>query len=462
MSQLPRVLVISHNVFSRVNAMGRTLAGLLSCVPPEQLAQLYFHTEIPTMDMCTRYFRVTDRDVLRSVFTRRAGGHRFEESDLRPDVARVRTDVGVTARVYQYARRRTPMIYRLRNTMWWAGKWRSRELDTWIREFDPQVIFFASGDYEFAYRVTLDIAERYRLPVVIYCCDDSYMETSGASSRAAVRIRHRLLRVATQVMAGSTSMLVISEKMARDYAALFDLPIRVVKIATELDPRPVPLEERHGIMYAGDLGVGRVGPLVELGRVLKAADLPGLACIDVYSGDTNPETLAQLTEENGIRFHGAVTSDRLRPILGHARYLLHVESFDEVHKRRTRYSLSTKIADSLASGACLIAYGPADIASMEYLRELDAAILPTRAEELPDLLMTFEQDCAGYVSLSRRAQKAAQEHHSREAMVQTMTEALREAVCPGDDLYGTLYCAIKGEDNNCMRAESSTGGGGRP
>lgn len=429
MSQQPRVLVISHNVFSRVNAMGRTLASLLSCVPPERLAQLYFHTEIPTMDMCTRYFRVTDRDVLRSVFTRRARGHRFEESDLRPDAARVRTDAGMTARVYQYARRRTPMIYRLRNTMWRVGKWRSRELDTWIREFDPQVIFFASGDYEFAYRVTLDIAERYRLPVVTYCCDDYYMETPGRSSRAAVRVRRRLLRVATQVMAESTSMLVICEKMARDYATLFDLPIRVVKIATEVDPTPTPLEERQGVLYAGNLGVGRIGPLVELGRVLRAAALPGLSCIDVYSGDTNPETLAQLTEENGIRFHGAVTSDRLRPILGHAKYLLHVESFDEIHKRRTRYSLSTKIADSLASGACPVAYGPADLASIEYLRELDAAILPARAEDLPDLLMTFEHDHASYISLSRRAQKAAQEQHSREAVDRVVTAALQEAVC---------------------------------
>ena len=62
----PRVLVISHNVFSTGNNMGRSLAGLFSGWDPDRLSQLYFCPEEPQLSLCRRYFRVTDGDVLRA------------------------------------------------------------------------------------------------------------------------------------------------------------------------------------------------------------------------------------------------------------------------------------------------------------------------------------------------------------------------------------------------------------
>ena len=60
----PRVLVISHNVFSTGNNMGRSLAGLFSGWDPDRLSQLYFCPEEPQLSLCRRYFRVTDGDGL--------------------------------------------------------------------------------------------------------------------------------------------------------------------------------------------------------------------------------------------------------------------------------------------------------------------------------------------------------------------------------------------------------------
>ena len=62
MNDNPRILVISHNVFSKSTAMGKTMSSMLSCVPPENLAQLYFHSEVPTTDVCKNYFRITDQN----------------------------------------------------------------------------------------------------------------------------------------------------------------------------------------------------------------------------------------------------------------------------------------------------------------------------------------------------------------------------------------------------------------
>ena len=54
----PRVLVISHTVFSATGNMGKTMMRMLAGIPPDRLAQLYFHQEIPTRRCCLRYFEL--------------------------------------------------------------------------------------------------------------------------------------------------------------------------------------------------------------------------------------------------------------------------------------------------------------------------------------------------------------------------------------------------------------------
>ena len=88
----PRVLVISHNVFSASGNMGKTMESLLGGVEPEHLAQLYFHSEVPTRRCCLRYFRVTDRDMLRSVPLRRPVGRAYGPDDIDQGRAVSRTD----------------------------------------------------------------------------------------------------------------------------------------------------------------------------------------------------------------------------------------------------------------------------------------------------------------------------------------------------------------------------------
>ena len=62
--------------------------------------------------------------------------------------------------------------------------------------------------------------------------------------------------------------------------------------------------------------------------------------------------------------------------------LLHVESFDKKTIARVKYSVSTKIADSLTSGIPLFAYGPEKIASIEHLKRNGCAVIATSREEL--------------------------------------------------------------------------------
>ena len=425
MEQFPRVLVISHNVFSDLSAMGKSLKSLLSCVPTDNLAQLYFHSEVPTTDVCKNYLRIRDQDVLSSIITRNAKCSVYSEKDVEYNRDRSRTDSGVIAKVYQYSRKRKPWMYNLRNLMWKLGRWNTRELRKWIDGFSPEIIFFASGDYSFAYSVACLLSEELDIPIVTWCCDDYYICRRYADTVGGRYCYRNLMKWVKRVSARTESVIVISDEMKRDYAGIFDKPIYVMRISAQENKNALPVSKRTGIAYIGGLGVNRITPLVELGRKLKSERIPGFEYIDVYSGDRNEKTLAYLTENNGIRFHGSVPGEQVSGILGSAKYILHVEAFDELSKSRTKYSLSTKIGESLKSGACIIAYGPRDISSISYLLENDAARVLDSAEELPTTIRELNNRQDLYLHYVKKALETAEKNHNKESNDLMMANILK-------------------------------------
>lgn len=422
-----RVLVVSHNVFSASGNMGKTMMRMLAGISPENLAQVYFHQEIPTRACCLRYFRITDSDVLRSVFTRRARFRIFSSCDIDESASQSRTDTGNLAKVYQFSRRRTPMIYFLRDTMWCLGKWKTRALKDWARAFAPDVIFFAAGDYAFSYRVALYLSGLLRVPITMWCADDYFI--APQQSRSLLRRLHcrRLRKLAQRVTERSKSVITISDAMQRDYAQLFGFPVQTIRISSDANPAALPRAQREGISYVGNLGLDRITPLVELGRALKAAQLPGFETIRVYSGERNPATLAQITEENGLTFCGRLTEQGVERVLGASKFLILVESFDRSAIRRTKYSLSTKVAESLRSGACIIAYGPDEIASIEYLRRHKAACILNSAAEFPEAVRRLCTAADEYDAHIQCAQSLAEQFHSAKTNEKCIEKILAQA-----------------------------------
>ena len=80
-----KVLIISHNPLCTYNAMGKTLASLFSRFSREELCQLYIYPSYPDMDLCSSYFRVTDKEVLHSIGHSASPGCEVDKSLIRCD-----------------------------------------------------------------------------------------------------------------------------------------------------------------------------------------------------------------------------------------------------------------------------------------------------------------------------------------------------------------------------------------
>lgn len=405
-----RVLIISHNIFSNTESMGKTLSSFFRSWPKDDIAQLYFHSEIPTTHICKRYFRITDVDVLRRILGGHRCGQELSDKDIHEDLPTSRTDSGITARIYQYARKRTPIIYWLRNLIWKRGRWYTPELGKWLHEFKPDCIFFASGDYAFAYRVAKKIATELSIPIVVYCCDDYYLSKVNGAGKLYEYNYCELMNTVTDLMTKTKHIICICSQMARCYQSYFGIPAST--ILTGAGTFRVNEKRENRIVYIGGLGCKRVHGLIDLGRALlrmNGVNWPKM--IDVYSSERRAEIVNLLTENNGIRFHGAVSAESVKELYETSRYAIHTESFDEEMRQKVRFSISTKIADMLASGVCIVAYGPKGIASMDYLEDnKSACVIHHNQDIITALIELFGSDTAQRDYISKAKEMASKNH----------------------------------------------------
>jgi hypothetical protein len=392
---LPRVLVISHNVFSNTGSMGKTLSAFFTGWDHDKLAQLYFHSEVPNSTICKNYYRITDFEILKSIFKRKAVGEILTENDICEDLANTRTDKGIKSDIYQYGRKRKPYMYCGRNLLWKFGRWHTHQLDKWIDQFDPQIIFFAAGDYMFAFEIALSLAESRSIPIVVSFVDDYYLVHRNSISPLYWINRYFFNRKFAEIVSKSVSYLTISDQMKEAYFNTFKKEGHVMMTASSLlDILNNKTSSSIKISYIGNLGYNRWKPLVQIGRVLKSINYKEQLHIDVYSSEKRAEVLKHLTEANGIQFKGFLDSNQVIEIMHESTLLLHVEELDnEINKEKIKYSISTKIADTLASGTCLFAYGPAGVASIDYLKQNNAACVVTEKDNLPEYFSRVECIC---------------------------------------------------------------------
>lgn len=423
----PRVLVISHNMFGFGNNMGRTLNAMFQGWDINNIAQLCFQSEKDVGDVCRNFYRITDTDVLRSIVKGTRCGRRMDVEQEAENLGTGRGHNKILLKFYDYARKRVPIVYLMRSLLWRTDKWHTEALDEWIDEFAPEIIFFASGDYAFAYDIAYEIASTRNIPIMTYCCDDHYLHEPKRRSLLARHNKKRFMKSVQKVMDKTSVIATICEKMMKDYSAFFKkdaFALYTSTLYTKLDA-----EKENKISYIGHLSLDRDKEILRIAKALKNVYVGNKpSYVDVYSRTDDEKILKNLTAENGVRFNGPLDSKEVTAEIAKSLAVIHVESLSSNDILDVRYSVSTKIADSLASGTPLLAVGPADIASIEYLRDNDAAFVVSDAGKLEETLIKLLTDEKERERITKNALLLAEKNHNYEKNTELLRNKMSEIV----------------------------------
>lgn len=406
-----KVLIISHVPCSTYEAMGITFCSLFRSFRREELCQLYFYPSIPDVDICEDYYQVTDMDLLKSFMIMPVTGR-----SVLPDLEHhslFRSDN--EKKVYNKRNNHNPSKVLLRDFLWNNSKVITDNLKRWIERENPTCIFVAPGGYSFTYNIACSISDMFRLPIVSYICDEYYfISVNGLLSQ----MHHNLLKKAmARFFEKSSQVIGICDSITDGYSKEFNIPAETVYTGSRFPVKQMMNEEEapDGICYFGNIvGYKRYKSILEVGQCLAEinSEYGFNYTLSIYTGDQDSEIIQELRRIPTIRFKGFVSGEEYMKAYFKAPLLLHVEAFDTDTIDMVKNSVSTKIADALASGICLIAYGPKEVASIDHLIRNECAFVATDAGMLKKVMLDALTDNEKRIDVKAKALKTAEVFHN--------------------------------------------------
>lgn len=422
-----KVLIISHLPVATQNNMGKTFLSLFSEFDKQELCQLYIYPAIPDVDRCSSYYRVTDKQILRSLPWRKAVGGEIDSSLICQTQGLYEHEEDES--FYRSKKNKSPVRRLLRDAMWAMANWYNDELIGWLDREKPTCIFVAPGVAKFVYDFALRISKERRIPVVPYVCDEYYFVKEPSSPLDKLRLRLLKSKIEA-LMAHSAHLIVICDELKEAYSEKFGIHTSTLMTGTGYDiaEKPRFIGEPKAIHYFGNIRCNRYLSLADVGRELdminqeRGTDYK----LKIYTSEKDSQILDAFDGIRSIELCGFVTGGTFDKAFHESELLLHVEAFDEDSIDFVQHSVSTKIADSLGSGIPLLAYGPDCVSSMKHLMRHDCAIIATSKAGLREMLQTAFWDENARMSTVEKALGAAKICHDSGETGKKMRRILTE------------------------------------
>lgn len=405
-----KVLIISHNPINTYQNMGKTMLSLFSALKKEELCQLYIYPTVPDVDKCSSYYRVTDKDVLASFYK-----FKVHAGEIAPDCSVHKMYENENdQRVYNNPKNKSTLRRIERDAIWKFSHWYNKSLKKWLDKEAPTHIFIAPGTAKCIYNMALRISKDRNIPIVTYVCDDYYFVKSEKKlvARMVQKSFHKKIE---KLMQKSAHIVTICKGVEDEYVARFNVPATTVMTGSnyEVETNIKSLDNPTTLRYMGNISCNRFMSLADIGHALDEINSEDGTnySLEIFTGETNESVLSVFNNIKAVKMCGYVSGDEFNRTFKASEILVHTEAFDEASIDLVKNSVSTKIADSLASGIVLFAYGPAQVASMRHLIDNDCAIISTDREALKKSLREAFSDKALRDKKANKALEVALENH---------------------------------------------------
>ncbi len=424
----PRVLVISNTPWRSDNSFGNTYNAFFGGMDCE-IANVYCRSGLPDSSApIERAYRITERSLLANL---RDSSNPSGELILERSAAAPTESVAFNAA----RKRRWQILFWARDLLWRLGRWESTKLEAFVDDFAPDILFLPVYYSNYICDLDLWAIEHCRVPVFSNISDDIYSLRRAEVSPLFWVDRFMKRAKIRRVVESCEALYVCSDVQKRDYQECFGISIKVLRKGFAFSDAPElnldgpnrPLR----LLYTGNAGVGRWKSLLDIAEAVSRINAreEGRLLFDIYTPTPLPKrVLGRFGRCLGTTLHGPVPYCEVERLQEGADVLVHVESFKRAGRLTVRQSLSTKIPDYLRRGGCILAYGPAEVASISYLAQSNAAVVVTTRDELGRGIEDILDDPDLVTSLRRRAYAFARENHDINRIQAMLAEDFRVAL----------------------------------
>ena len=426
----PRVLVVTVSGWS--NSVGSdTMSTLFSQYDPDKIASLYIRAELSDSPVCRRYYHIIEGRVIKSLWNRKIKTGEAYQIDVRNIENSANYELQKERNLYSKFQRHRPWsIILLREVIWKFGRWKTKELNDFLDDFNPDVVFFPIESYIHLDRIIEYIID-YCKPQKIICnlWDDNFTYKQNPYSIGYRIHRFWLRRHYKRLVEKGHMFICQNQKMQREFkeesgkeSVLLTKPIFDINDFHPYQPsRPIKM------LYTGSLYINRDKTLYTLCKLIgKVNENEQKIALEVFSGtQLAPKSVDKIERNKGCYFKGHIKQSEVFVKQREADVLLFIEDLSNKNLA-ARLSFSTKITDYLKAGKCILAIGNKDLAPIEYFKEQQAGIVCNNKEEIYDALQRMVKDEKYIPVYAKAAYDCGVYNHDGNRIIQTLYKLIKE------------------------------------
>ena len=395
-----RILILSQEPWNKVNSFGNTHSAIFGKVPNIEIAQIYLMEGKPNYEpVVKRYYQIPEGSVVKSVFKRGKKSSVGKEVFLEKDVMGT-TENASSSKQSWYSkvlsigkRHHWRWMFWMRELAWKYGNINYEGMMNFIEDFNPDIFFLPYNHIFYTNRLALYIKERLDIPMVMEMAMDHYSLNRVSYDPLFWIDRFAKRRVIRKLVAKSSFMYVISKKMKEEYEDLLDIECKILYKTPDTTRQQTPYTEQNNpvrFLFTGNIYANRWKSLAMLAKELQKQQF---GVLDIYTATPISKKMKKALVIPGYSYlHAPVSQNEVIELQNNADILVHTEAFDRYNKSLVRCAISTKIMDYLCVGRCILAIGPSDISSIEYLADNDLALIAPDATMLYKTIATIKND----------------------------------------------------------------------
>lgn len=352
---------------------------------PENLAQVFSHAQDPIQGHCGTLYQITDYRLLqrwkgKKVQTGKV--FQYENLEKQSPVADKSDERQLSKKAYRFGANHTPLSHLLRRLLWRKKLWCTDEFKQWLDDFKPECVFLSFSYDFFIPQIANYISKRYNIPIVSSIADDYYFNTYISFNPLYYWYKYSYRRMIKNLLDRNHYAIYISDKIRDKYNNHFGLIGDTVYLTSDVKRKQfAPVNSENPIItYFGNIRMGRNHSLNEIGKALGQIN-PNYK-LEIYTVEQDPKIYQELMDNPNTTFGGMIPYTEVQKRMEASDVTVIVEGFKESEIRWSRYSLSTKAADALASGATILTYGSHECGIVEYMLSTKASFVCTNNTQL--------------------------------------------------------------------------------
>ena len=404
-----KILVISLEVWRDDNNGGNVLSNIFRDFEGE-FAQIFCSSGVPNNNICSRYFQMTDSMAIKNVLKKEKMGRVLqtvenieEENDRKLD---------------DLKRRGSFEILRIARECTWAiADFVNAELDQFVLEFEPDIIFAPCYSSHYMLKLTRHVADLVKKPVISYVSDDVYSLKHIRISPLFWINRFLLRRNMRRTWPYYSLIYTMTEIQKMEMEKVFSKPMKILRKHGDFEECESNRMYEYPIkmIYAGGIYLNRWKTLAKLVKEMKKVNQNEVKMkLDIYTGNQlNKRAFSILNDGRTSEVHPSISQRELKEKYRKSDIALHVEGFDLKNRLNVRLSFSTKIVDCLESGCAVMAICDSKQGGFAYLKDENAAICIEHPKKIASTLKMICDDLNVIDKYRKKAFECGKKNHMR-------------------------------------------------